>query len=126
MSLVSINYNFWSMNHTFWCKNHVQKYSVNFLRKRKNWWPKQLKSLSNRNIARVFNNYITKGQNDCKKPRTCQKPKMRDRRLLIKYYSNKMISLSRIMSDLHISATKSTISRVIKADPNIINKKKKT
>ena len=28
------------------------------------------------------------------------------------------------MSYLHISATKSTISRVIKPDPNIINKKK--
>ena len=36
-----------------------------------------------------------------------------------------MISLSKIISDLHISATKSTISRVIKADPNITNKKKK-
>ena len=36
-----------------------------------------------------------------------------------------MISHSKIMSDLHISANKSTISRVIKADPNIINKKKK-
>ena len=29
------------------------------------------------------------------------------------------------MNDLHISASKSTISRVIKADPNIVNKKKK-
>ena len=29
------------------------------------------------------------------------------------------------MSDLHISVNKSTISRIIKADSNIINKKKK-
>ena len=29
------------------------------------------------------------------------------------------------MNDLHISESKSTISRVIKADPNIINKEKK-
>ena len=36
-----------------------------------------------------------------------------------------MISLSKIMSDLHISVNKSTISRIIKADSNIINKKKK-
>ena len=51
-----------------------------------------------------------------KKPRTGRKPKLneRDRRRLIKYCSNKMIPLSKIMSDLHISATKSTIFRVIK------------
>ena len=31
-----------------------------------------------------------------------------------------VISLSKIMSDLHIIATKSKLSRIIKADPNII------
>ena len=75
---------------------------------------KQLKPLSNRNIARllnrspqVVNKYITKCQNYCKKPRTGRKPKLskRGRRRIIKYFSNKVISLSKIMSDLHISAT---------------------
>ena len=56
--------------------------------------------------------YMSKAQNERKGSKT-----------LIKYYSNKMISLSKIMSDLHISAAKSTIPGVIKADPNIINKK---
>ena len=70
---------------------------------------KQLKPLSNRNIARllnrspqVVNNYITKGQNYCKKLRKGRKPKLseRGRRRIIKYCSNKVISLSKIMSDL--------------------------